>query len=318
MREIGGYLELDKRNSPIMHEKAIALNSARNCLAYLIKAKRITRIVLPKFLCNSVKEICKREKVAIRYYSVNEEFRPVGVILAENEWLYFVNYYGQFDNDDLNEVVHNYKKVIVDNVQAYFQEPIKGIDTLYTCRKFFGVSDGAFIYTDARINENMERDESFSRMKYLLGRYERSATEFYSEHLENEKRFAGEPIKLMSKVTRNLLGCINYKEVKCKRTDNFITLHNEIKKYNRLKLKVPEGPFMYPLYVEDGERLRSELISKRIYVPMLWPEVLESCSESDLEYDMAKNILPLPIDQRYGYEDMQYIIEEVVRLIEKV
>jgi len=27
----------------------------------------------------------------------------------------------------------------------------------------------------------------------------------------------------------------------------------------------------------------------------------------DLEYDMARNILPLPIDQRYGKEEMEYI-----------
>jgi hypothetical protein len=30
-----------------------------------------------------------------------------------------------------------------------------------------------------------------------------------------------------------------------------------------------------------------------------------------LEYDMAKNILPLPVDQRYGKEDMGYMLEEI-------
>ena len=54
MREIGGYLCLDTYNMPMRHEGAIALNTGRNCLAYLIEKKKIKKIFLPKFLCASV------------------------------------------------------------------------------------------------------------------------------------------------------------------------------------------------------------------------------------------------------------------------
>ena len=30
-----------------------------------------------------------------------------------------------------------WKKTIVNNAQAYFQEPIDGVNTIYTCRYFF-------------------------------------------------------------------------------------------------------------------------------------------------------------------------------------
>ena len=33
--------------------------------------------------------------------------------------------------------------------------------------------------------------------------------------------------------------------------------------------------------------------------------------ENSLEYDLAKNILPLPIDQRYDIEDMEIILKEL-------
>ena len=49
------------------------------------------------------------------------------------------------------------KNVIIDNVQAYFQRPIEGFDTLYSCRKYFGVPDGAVLYTDLEI-EPLEKD----------------------------------------------------------------------------------------------------------------------------------------------------------------
>ena len=49
MREIGGYLELERNRNVMFHQGAIMLNSARNCLAYLIEAKGIKRIVYRGF-----------------------------------------------------------------------------------------------------------------------------------------------------------------------------------------------------------------------------------------------------------------------------
>lgn len=76
----------------------------------------------------------------------------------------------------------------MDNAQAYFQEPIDGFETLYTCRKFFGVPDGAVLYTDKQIEIN-EVDQSYTRMHFLLGRYEKTAGEFYQEYVDNNHLF---------------------------------------------------------------------------------------------------------------------------------
>ena len=54
MKEYGGYIELDTYRLPMLHDDAIALNCGRNCLAYLIEAKGISKIKLPYFLCDSV------------------------------------------------------------------------------------------------------------------------------------------------------------------------------------------------------------------------------------------------------------------------
>ena len=47
---------------------------------------------------------------------------------------------------------------------------------------------------------------------------------------------------------------------------------------------------------------------KKIYIPTLWPSVFDFSKANDAEYFMAENILPLPIDQRYEEEDMDFII----------
>lgn len=318
MREIGGYIELDNYNGQMLHDKAVALNCARSCLSYLIQAKKITKIVVPKYLCASVRDVCKREQVTVRYYSIDEKFLPTNILLDTDEWLYVVNYYGQLDDCLLQQLHAKYHRIIVDNVQAYFREPIKGIDTIYTCRKFFGVTDGALLYTDTIMNCEFEQDQSFERIRYLFGRYERCADEFYGDYTTNEALFMDVPIRSMSKLTRNLLHAIDYSTVKEKRTNNFQVLHDAFKEKNKLHLKTPEGAFMYPLYIEHGAHVRGELQKRKIYIPILWPDVFKLCDEKELEYDMAKNILPLPVDQRYGKEDMLYLIQQIENICKEV
>lgn len=309
MQEFGGYIELDRYSLPLLHDGAIALNCARNALAYLIKARQIKRILIPKFLCDSVQKVCEREGVQVKYYSINKDFLPVDVLLEPDEYLYIVNFYGQISNELLGEFVDKYQRVIVDNVQAYFQAPIPGVDTIYTCRKFFGVADGAFLYTDASLNYELETDESFDRMRFLLGRFERTASEFYSEYVSNNDLFESAPIKKMSKLTDNLLRAIQYEDVKRRRTENFRILHDTFYDVNKLDLTVPEGAFMYPLYIDGGAELRKKLQKKQIYIPTLWPDVFDVCEPSEIEYDMAANILPIPCDQRYCEESILNLIK---------
>ena len=66
---------------------------------------------------------------------------------------------------------------------------------------------------------------------------------------------------------------------------------------------------MYPFYIKNGSEIRKKIQAKKIYVPTLWPDVFNLCGENELEYDMAKNILPIPVDQRYDIEDMVYIVD---------
>lgn len=325
MKEIGGYFELDRYNGSIFHEGAVALNCGRNCLAYLIKTKRIKKLYLPYFCCDSVAQPCRKYGVKTERYHIGADFRPVfDNVLGADEWLYIVNFYGQIRNDEVEAWQRKFKRVIFDNAQAYFQKPVHGTDTLYTCRKFFGVADGGFLYTQARM-DGLERDESFDRMRFVLGRYERTANEFYKESVDNNNFFADEPVKLMSKLTMNLLRGIDYKVVERRRSENFKYMHVRLRKKNKLDLTIPTGAYMYPFYCENGTLIRKKLRAQNIYIPTLWPDVIDNCNPDTLEYEYAANILPLPVDQRYEISNMEYLIsllercmQEHVKAIEKM
>ncbi|MBQ7596099.1 MAG: hypothetical protein IJU45_05490 [Clostridia bacterium] len=309
MKEIGGYIEIDTYNLPMLHEGAIALNCGRNALAYLLRARKIKRLRIPKYICDSVTGVCDREGVPYSLYGIGMDFAPSDEInLAEGEWLYFVNYYSQFDNEQIAEYVKKYKRVIVDNAQSYFQMPLPHVDTIYTCRKYFGVADGAFLYTDVKLDEVFPQDESFDRMRFLLGRFERTASEFYAEYSKNNDFFISEPIKQMSKLTYNLLHGVDYDLIKSAREDNYAFLYKKYEKVNGLQLSSHKGTFMYPLFVKNGTEIRKRLQKKKIYIPTLWPEISERYS---VEYSLATDILPLPIDQRYDLNAMEYMVEEI-------
>ena len=68
---------------------------------------------------------------------------------------------------------------------------------------------------------------------------------------------------------------------------------------------------MYPFYCENGLAIKKALAKKGIYIPTLWPNVLDF-EDCFLEKDYVENILPLPCDQRYRDADMQRLISEVL------
>ena len=316
MKEYGGYIEFEYYRGREYHENAVALNSGRHCVEYLIKTKHIDKLYIPFFMCDSVPALCQRLGVSVEYYHTDINFAPKFEKRLENhEWLYVVNYYGQLSDELQRDLKEKHGRIIVDNSQAFFRKPVFSIDTCYTCRKFFGVSDGGYLYTDALIDCDLPVDCSYDRMTFLFGRMEKTASEFYSQYTENNKLFASQPLKKMSVLTHNLMRGIDYDGISKLRKENFAYLHNRLKSVNKLELSVPDGAFMYPLYVENGSEIRKLLQKQKIYIPTLWPDVFNVCNENDLEYGMAKNILPLPVDQRYTKEDMEYIAQKVIKCL---
>lgn len=325
-KEYGGYIELDEYSGEEYYPEAWALNSGRAALRLFIRLKKIRKIYLPAFCCDTVREACAAEGILWEYYSVDKDFRPyLSEEDAGNDWVCLVNFYGVFDDGDMQALMQQYPRLIVDYTHAFFQQPLKGMNVLYSCRKFFGVPDGAYLILGEgegeKIYETLPQDLSFERMHFLLGRFEAGASPFYQEYAQNNDFFANEPIKRMSKLTHNLLRAIDYPRVCGQRTENFAFLHRQLKEKNVLNLPPAiEGAYAYPFWFNgdkiSGKEIRRRLIAQQIYIPMLWPEVCSLEEASPLERQMTENILPLPVDQRYNRGDMEAILGCLLRILE--
>jgi hypothetical protein len=316
MKEIGGYFGFEELISNEYYKILTPLNTGRNALLYILRARNIKKLYLPYYLGNSISNMCKKYGYEVEFYQITSEFLPIlNKKLLSDEYLYIVNYYGQLTDEIIIKLKKQYAQIILDNTQAFFHKPLLGIDTIYTCRKFFGTPDGAYLATDRKLEEELFIDVSNSRMNHILGRYEGKASDYYNAFKENEESFAMESLKKMSKLTHNILGAIDYKKVYEIRESNYNYLEKELGIHNNLKLVTPQGPFAYPLYVENGIWVRTILAKNNIYVPMLWSNVTAEMSNESIEYQYAANILPLPCDQRYGVTDMNIIIRNLKTIL---
>lgn len=316
MREIGGYFGMETFPGDVYHKGLLALNSGRNALAWLLRARGIRKLNIPYFLCDSVSGVCERENCAVAYYHIDSSFLPrFDRELEDGEWLYVVNYYGQIADEQVLQMVSRRKRIIFDNVQDFFRQPLPGVDTIYSCRKFFGVPDGAYLATDAPPIP-LEQDASKDRMKHILGRFEGDcASDYYSDFKENDRAFRELPVQTMSRLTDNLLRALDYDTIRRKRNANWAQLHDALGAYNKLELTSPDGPYMYPFYCENGMKLKKQLAAEKIYIPTLWPNVLD-LDGCRMEKDYAQNILPLPVDQRYDGQDMARISTLLLQMLQ--
>ena len=303
----------------MLHGEAVALNCGRGAIMYIAELREIRRIWLPDFMCDSVRRAFDRAGVEVETYKVGCDFLPVyDFDVSSGEWMFLADYYGQLPPSAVERAMRLFgHRVIVDETQGFFKSPWDGCDTVYSCRKWLGVSDGAFaaMWDGSTLARELPRDESYTRMGFVLGRLERSAGEFYGEASKNNEYFDTEPIKAMSRVTENLLRGVDYGRVAHRREANWDILHARLGNLNRLHPARPKGPFMYPLFVEDGTSLRSRLIEGGVFVPTLWPNVLSDAPEGSIAHRLARNIVPLPIDQRYGENEMNYIADEVAKCL---
>lgn len=313
MKEIGGYLELEQFTGQEYYSNMVKLNLGRTALLYLLKLMKTRVLWVPSFLCDSVTGTCLQAGYQLKYYPIDQNFLPVlDKAMEPDECLYLVNFYGQLAEDLILRQKEKYGRVILDNTHAFFQKPIPGVPALYSLRKFFGLSDGAYVFTaDLPVPSDQipEQDISCGRMGHILGRYEENASAHYQTMLKNAHAFNDTEIKRMSRLTENLLHAIDYDRIRRTREENYKKLEELLGPDNLLPRHMPDGPFTYPCYHRNGLKLRRKMAQYKIYVPTYWNNILTNLPEDSLEYNYAANILPLPCDQRYTTEDMEHIAD---------
>ena len=316
MEAIGGYFSLELPQREEYHKNAIRLNTGRNCLEYILRVRGYKKVYVPYYICEVVMEPINKLGVPYEFYHIDIHFEiKERFTLKEGEALLYTNYFGlkQHYVEQLAEKVG--ARLIVDNTQAFYAKPIPSIDTFYTCRKFFGVPDGAYLYCDKKLDAEREQDYSYDRVSHLVKRIDLSAEDGFKDFRRVDDGLDNQPIRKMSKLTQRMMHGIDYESAAHRRRANFLKLHEALGKENNLELPLEDDavPMVYP-YLVPVEGLREKLIENKYFVARYWPNVLEWTKPDDIDYLMAFQMQPLPIDQRYGEEEMEFLINKIQKL----
>jgi hypothetical protein len=308
-KAVGGFPGIELNKLYEYYPGALHLNTGRNCLEYILKAKSYKKIYLPYYTCEVLLEPVNKLNVKFDYYHIDENLDPVfDSVLNDDEVFLYINYFGLKKNT-VELLSGKFKNLIIDNTQAFFSKPLNGIDTFYSARKFFGVADGAYLFTDKILPDSFEQDYSYNRMEHLLIRTDKSAEDGFLSFSKNEYSLHRQPIKIMSNLTRALLENIDYEKVKKQRTDNFLLLHDKLRQINEFNIDLDsiDAPMTYPFLCSKGKEIKEKAAYNKIYIDTYWEHVLNKVNRDSLEAKLTNNLLALPVSQMYNSSEIDFV-----------
>jgi len=317
MEGIGGFfgMELHKGASEY-HCTPYVMKSGRASLFCILTFLSPTLVYIPYYTCDALIEPFKAAGIAFKYYSIDAFLEPESAIeIKDGEYLLYINYFGLKDKMVASLSEKYGDRLIVDCTQAFFMKG-NGVSWFFnSCRKFFGVPDGSYMYTPNGIAiSRIEERNDFFLVDHLLKRFNGYAREGYFYFMQNEN-MAGTGVLKISKLSEYLLSNIDYNAVIDRRHDNYTYLRNRFESANLLKwLGNDCVPMYYPLMLEKVPD-REILASRNIFIPSFWKDTLfRNMSGFEFEKSLAENILPLPVDHRYSVSDMEFICESIFNI----
>lgn len=256
-----------------MTYKIVKLNSARNCLKYIIKAFAIKEIYLPFYICPVLRTIAYSEGCKINFYHINQNFYPISDF-PKDAYILYPNYFG-ICSSIVKELSNTYNNLIVDNAHSFFSSP-SGLATFNSVRKFFPyIRNGAFLYTNNIIDYNFPKDEFDYKFRTLNE----------EEIIKNEYYIDSQDIKNMSDCSFSYISSVDLELEKNKLRKSFNDLSIKYSNINELKinLSVDDVPYKYPLLIKDKtlfDEVLCSLIKNGIFPLRLWQKLPKKYEES--------------------------------------
>ncbi len=318
--EIGSFLELQLPKGREYYNQKLdiaRLNTGRMGIWHAFRITGCTRIWIPIYQCDSIRETLLNKGVDVCFYHQDKDFNPIDIKTSDNDAVLLVNYYGIMSSSRMAELAKHYKHPIIDCAQAFFCHPVDGALTVYSCRKFVGAPDGSYVVgKNAHLMVN-EYSQCYSSdtAAFLLKRIEYGCEgKGYESRQLNEHRIDTEDCMRMSKLTRAIMDAEDYVNNKQKRIENFKYLHSMLGDINQIDttryMDDETIPMIYPLVVEDDELIK-RLIDAKHFQGHWWSYICEEQPANSFEYWLSRYVIPITIDQRYGKVEMTYLVNTI-------
>ena len=306
MKKIGGFLDLELSKPHYSNDsKALLLSTGRGCLNFILNKVKPKKIYIPYYTCDTVLEPILFNKIKFQYYSIDKNLNPQIFNINDGEYFYYINYFG-LKGKIVRKLIKKFGEyLIIDNTQAFYEKGYKNIWSYNSARKFFGVSDGAYLFSPIDIKNDFKRNTKIS-YEHLIDSNKKNA---YKSFLYNESLLSLN-IEKISLLSEFILRNIDYDRSAKIRLENFSYLEKHLKHINQFKFQVNRNfiPLCYPLLL-DKVIDKQLFFSKNLFIPTFWKREVEIIKNNYLfEKELPNKLIPLPIDQRYSKKEMKKII----------
>lgn len=295
-----------------------AYSSARSALAGVGRCGSRQRLWLPAYICQSLYDGALASGREVAWYSVDGALTPQLAEFAPGDMVVLVDYFGRPPNPEVRAFVMSRPDIvwIEDRAQALDPNvPKFTSNAIYSPRKLFGVGDGGLLVTgwETPMLERPAEDEAFLWEANDLRARDPEGLDpsgWRGAYIAREAAFEPDE-RAMSNRTFLALNGLDWRPEAAARRANWGLLAKDLA--DRALWADPEvafAPLAYPILVDDAGAMAAHLAEHRIWAPRHWADLPSPASFTQAR-DLSRRCLSLPLDGRYGAEDMARIVAAV-------
>lgn len=330
------------------HYNVLYFKSGRNAIKGLCRVlKEPRKVLLPAFTCDTVIQPFVDEGWEVLFYRLNADLSIDTenlLALCERECptaLLCHSYYGFNTLQNAENLIghlHDHGMIIIEDIT---QSLLSGYHLdcadyyVSSIRKFFAIPEGGVLISKKQLDIAGVEKADPAIIEKARAVYEQKRQYIYGERADKEKSFRNGYIELAEWVSQNdrlchmcdetkaIFYCQDYDIIKQARRTNYSDLVGLIKESREVRpifteLSDRDIPLYLPVEVlGDRKKLQSFMAKNNVFCPVIWsrPEIVcETDAVSCFAYD---KLLCIPIDQRYGSDEMHYIAQ-LIAAYEKV
>lgn len=342
---IGSEKHIDMFSVGIFGKNTVLLSTGRGAQLYVLKdieaynpqTKKVA--LIPPFTCKTVIEPFIRMGYEIHTYPINDKLitTPGMLKCAIDEYnpsVVLIHRYFGFDTlKNCGELIVQERKngivFIEDRTQNIFSvfESLPVDYVVGSLRKWVGVPDGGFAVSEKEflIEKPTQYDSKLmnSKLCAMSAKYEymvndRGEKQSFLERYKEAENILNAEDKFykISPVSEAVFYALDVDELRRKRRNNYTVIYNGVKDLEGITPLTPilsegETPLYFAMYVVDRVKLQNKLREENIYAPVVWPLSDVSPEVCGAALDIYKHVLCIPIDQRYGEDDMNRICKRI-------
>ena len=297
-------------------------------------------VLMPAYCCHSMVDPFEKAGWEVVYYRLNDNLTAdvdylTGLLLKlRPKAVLTMNFYGSASTVDAVSVIKcGYPEcVCIEDfshctfcLSDIYNEQVDYYVT--SIRKSVGVCDGSVIISKNPLNEAVVEDKETEFMiarrdcqqlkaKYNYTQDPAKKNIFFNELRRQEgelDNFTG--VHRISKSGQEMLSVLNGEGIRYARKKNMEHILNllkgKVKPVPGIEKCLDGAPFSLPILVKNRDEVQQKLAARGVYAPVLWPICEEARTVCPVSARMADNMLSIPMDQRYNYDD----IEEIAKII---